>query len=68
MSRRTLLLACSRCRWLLVVVIVAALSSFAWADPLAPGAGHRITTLAVSRLLRQHLTRHPLDNEISERA
>jgi carboxyl-terminal processing protease len=67
MSRRTLLLACYRCRWLLVVVIVAALYPLAWADPLAPGARDRITSEAVSRLLQQHLTRHPLDNEISER-
>jgi len=49
------------------VVIVAALYPLAWADPLAPGARDRITSEAVSRLLQQHLTRHPLDNEISER-
>ena len=67
MRRRTLWLACYRCRWLLVVVMVAALYPFASADPLVPGSRDRITTMAVSRLLQQHLTRHPLDNEISER-
>ncbi len=67
MTRRTPLLACYRCRWLLIVVLVAALCPLAWADPLTPGPGDRYTTLAVAGLLRQHLTRHPLDKEISER-
>jgi carboxyl-terminal processing protease len=51
----------------LIVVLVAALCPLAWAEPLTPGPGDRYTTLAVAGLLRQHLTRHPLDKEISER-
>jgi carboxyl-terminal processing protease len=47
--------------------MVAAICPLAWADPLTPGPGDRYTTLAVAGLLRQHLTRHPLDKEISER-
>jgi carboxyl-terminal processing protease len=48
--------------------MVAALCPLAWADPLAPVARDRITTEAVSHFLQQqHLTRHPLDAEISER-
>ena len=56
------------CRWLFAVALVAGLCSVAWADLLAPGPNDRHITLAVSSLVsRQHLTRHPLDNVISER-
>ena len=64
MSRRSLLVA----RWLFVFVLAAATSPLAWADPVAPGPGERQIVLTVASLLkRDHLTRHPLDNEISER-
>ena len=69
MIRRTMsVVRWRRCRWLLVVALVAGLCSVAWADLLAPGPNDRHITLAVSSLVsRQHLTRHPLDKEISER-
>lgn len=55
-------------RWLLVCVLVVTLCPMAWADPVAPGSSDRHITLSVSSLLaQQHLSRHPLDKEMSER-
>ena len=57
-----------RFRWLLVVTMVASLCPVAWAELTAPGPSDRHIALAVSSLVaRQHLSRHPLDKEISER-
>ncbi|MCE5267530.1 MAG: carboxy terminal-processing peptidase [Planctomycetaceae bacterium] len=53
---------------LLIVALVAALCPAAWADPTAPGSSDRQITLAVATLVnREHVSRHPLDKEISER-
>lgn len=55
-------------RWLLVCTLVPALSSVSWADPVSPGPNDRHITFAVSSLVkREHLSRHPLDEEISGR-
>ena len=55
-------------RWLLVCTLVAALSSVSWADPVSPGPNDRHIALVVSSLVkREHLSRHPLDEEISGR-
>ena len=56
-------------RWLLAALLLSAASPLAWADPVGPSAADRQITLAVTSLVRrEHLTRHPLDNEISERS
>ena len=69
MTRRTMFVARRhRCRLLLVVALVAGLCPIAWADPVAPGPSDRQIAIAVTSLVsRQHLSRHPLDKEISER-
>ena len=55
-------------RWLLVCTLMVALCPLAWADPVAPGPSDRQITLAVTSLVnKEHLSRHPLDKEISER-
>ncbi|MCE5303490.1 MAG: hypothetical protein LLF97_10330, partial [Planctomycetaceae bacterium] len=54
-------------RCLLAVALVAAACSQGFADPTAPSASDRQITLSVTSLLKQHLSRHPLDKEISER-
>jgi carboxyl-terminal processing protease len=55
-------------RWLLLSALTVALCPLAWADPVAPVPGDRQITLAVTSLVkREHLSRHPLDKEISER-
>jgi len=54
--------------WLLAALLLSAASPLAWADPVGPSAADRQITLAVTSLVRrEHLTRHPLDKEISER-
>ncbi|MEN6406676.1 MAG: carboxy terminal-processing peptidase [Thermoguttaceae bacterium] len=68
MNRQT----ASAARWvgfrgLLTVALVAATFSRGWADPTAPNASDRQITFSVASLLKQHLSRHPLDKEISER-
>lgn len=63
MTRRHLLPA----RWLFVFAMVAALCPVAWADPTPPSSSDRHITMSVSSLLAQHLSKHPLDKEISER-
>ena len=51
-----------------VGLLVAGLVSAAAADPVGPSAADRQVTLAVTSLLRRdHLSRHPLDKEISRR-
>jgi carboxyl-terminal processing protease len=69
MTRRNMLVArFHSARWMSAVALLVGLCSVCWADPIAPGPGDRHITLAVSSLVnRQHLSRHPLDNEISER-
>ncbi len=69
MTRRTICaVRWHHARCLLVAVLLAGICSAAWADPVAPGPSDRHITLAVTALLnRQHLSRHPLDKEISER-
>jgi carboxyl-terminal processing protease len=68
MTRRTTFVArCHRCRWLLVVALVAGLGRVGWADPVAPGSSDRQIVLSVASLLKQHVSRHPLDKEMSER-
>jgi len=55
-------------RCLVVSLLVAALCPAVWADPVAPGVSDRQIVLTVAVLVkRDHLTRHPLDKEISER-
>jgi carboxyl-terminal processing protease len=55
-------------RGFLAVALLAVAVPFAWADPTAPGPSDRPITLAVTSLVKQaHLSRHPLDREISER-
>jgi len=54
---------------LLTVALFAGLCSSAWSEPVGPNAQDRPITLAMLKLLeREHLSRHPLDKEISERA
>jgi len=49
--------------------LLTAFSSAAWADPVAPGPNDRHIAFAVSNLIKHdHLSRHPLDEEISERS
>jgi carboxyl-terminal processing protease len=64
MTRRSTFVA----RWLIVSVLVASCCSVVWADPIAPGPNDRqIILTVVSLMKRDHLTRHPMDKEISER-
>jgi carboxyl-terminal processing protease len=69
MSRLISQVARLRCsRWMLVASLVLSLSPAVWADPTLPGPKDRHITLTVTSLLTgQHLLRHPLDKEISER-
>ena len=69
MTRSTVFVARRRLTCcLLAAVLLAGLCPLAWADPTAPSAGDRQVALAVTSLLRrEHLLRHPLDKEISER-
>ena len=55
-------------RWSMVAGVVLATVAVAWADPEAPTANDRQVTLAITSLLRrEHLSRHPVDDEISQR-
>lgn len=54
---------------LLVFALLATLSSAAWADPVSPGPNDRHIAFAVSNLIKHdHVSQHPLDNEISGRS
>jgi carboxyl-terminal processing protease len=54
---------------LLAALVVTSLTAVAWADPVGPTSNDRHVTLAVTSLLRRdHLSKHPLDDEISRRA
>jgi carboxyl-terminal processing protease len=56
------------CFWSIALVLLAGFCLTAGADPTAPGANDRHVALTVSSLLsQQHLLRHPLDKEMSER-
>lgn len=53
---------------LLVVAILVCAGTLAMADPTAPSNQDRHIALIVSQLLkRQHLSKHPIDDEISQR-
>lgn len=55
-------------RLLLVLSLVASLCAITLADPTSPGPSDRQITIAVAALVeRDHVLRHPLDAEISER-
>ena len=58
-------------RWFLLVIYAAVLSMVsvgAWADPVGPSfQDHHITRAVVTLMNREHLSRHPLDGEISAR-
>jgi carboxyl-terminal processing protease len=57
-----------RISWLLVLAVFAGLSPLAWCDPTTPGSRDRHIVLSVTdQVKKQHLSRHPLDKEISER-
>ena len=63
--------ATARPRWiglLLFVLVVSSLSRVVWADPAGPTSMDHNVTIAVTRLLdQQHLSQHPLNDEISQR-
>ncbi len=53
---------------MLAFAVVAGLYAAAWADPTAPVPMDRQIALSVAKLVKlEHLSRHPLDKEISER-
>ena len=55
-------------RWLLVSALIVSLCPVLKADPVAPGPSDRQITFMVALMLkREHLSRHPLDKEISQR-
>ena len=55
-------------RGFVAIALIAAVVPFAWADPVEPGSSDRQIALAVTSLVnKKHLSRHPLDKEISER-
>jgi len=53
--------------WLLAGVLLGGMAHVVTADPTSPSANDRQITLSVISLLKQHLSRHPLDAEISQR-
>jgi carboxyl-terminal processing protease len=70
MFRRTTSVLGSRCiLGLLMVALIVGMCPTTWAGPqLAPTSNDRHIAVAVTSLInRQHLLRHPLDKEISER-
>ncbi len=53
---------------MLVLLLSAGVCHVGWADPIAPGSNDAHIAAAVAALLsRQHLSHHPLDQEISRR-
>ncbi len=75
MSRFTTLFRSRSSRWVCAALLVAVVSALALAgvkqvsaQPVGPQPADRSIILAITRLLStDHLTRHPLDNEISHR-
>jgi carboxyl-terminal processing protease len=66
MTARNSLVLRSRC--VLVLLLMIGLCTAAWADPVSPGPNDGHIAVAVAALLsRQHLSHHPLDQEISQR-
>src|SRR4029078_11825880 len=58
--------------WLRISVVAALaatflLSSHSWADPKGPQSNDRQVAIIVTRALREHLSKMPLDDEISKR-
>ena len=53
---------------LLAAVLASSLAIPACADPVAPSTQDEKTAFTVAALLREHLSRHPLDDEIASRA
>ena len=49
------------------LVVGALVSSRIWADPKGPQSNDRQVAMIVSRRLREHLSKMPLDDEISKR-
>ncbi len=61
-------LARHRLAWLALFCVAGALITAAWADPMNTGPNDRYIAKAVTTLLtEEHLSRHPLDQEISRR-
>jgi carboxyl-terminal processing protease len=75
MSRSTAVMSRPRRSHFFFTALILAVSSavflvprWTWADVLAPRPDDRNITVAITRLMsREHLTRHPLDNEIASR-
>ncbi len=68
MIHRIVFVSWRRWHWLLVLALVTAFGPVAWADPTGPGPSDRQITLAVVAMVKNyHVSRHPLDKEISER-
>src|SRR5512135_1138687 len=62
------LLGRHRLAWLSLLAVAVALITVAGADPTGPGPADRYVARAVTTLLsEEHLTRHPLDQQISQR-
>jgi carboxyl-terminal processing protease len=54
--------------WLVMALLFGGLCTVAVADPVSPTAEDHTTALTVAKLIgSQHLSRHPLDKEMSER-
>ena len=67
-ARTSSFIRSARSRCWLVLLLAAGVCRVGWADPVAPGANDTHITMAVASLLsRQHLSHHPLDQEMSQR-
>jgi carboxyl-terminal processing protease len=57
------------CYWAIGVLLVSAAEWRVWADPAPPTPAQRQIVRVTMELLRtEHLSKHPLDAEISQRA
>jgi carboxyl-terminal processing protease len=55
-------------RLFVIGLLLAAASPLLWADPIAPSKmDHHVAQIVAIELQREHLSKHPLDKEISER-
>jgi len=62
------MVGCRAGRSIVVVLLLASIPSLAWSDPTEPTAEDHNITLAVAKLLeKEHLSRHRLDKQMSER-